>query len=239
LNPSFMRLVKDKMNADYAGLSMRFRTSTNAEDLDGFPCAGCYDSHTGDPNASWDDVWMAIKKTWAGVWFYRTYQEREYHSIDHTTVGMALLVHHNFPDEEANGVAVTGNIYEPTGVDPAYYVNVQWGGDVEVVAPPAGVTSDEFLYYYSQSGQPAVFLSHSSILPSGTNTVLTRRQTFDLGSALSAIHERFSDAYGPGADNFGWYAMDVEFKFDDEDAGGAPALIVKQARPYPDPRKNR
>lgn len=235
LNADFMQKVQAKMNGDYNGLSMRFRTSTNAEDLDGFPCAGCYDSHTGDPNTSWDDVWTAIKETWSGVWFYRTYQEREFHSIDHTTVGMALLVHHNFPDEEANGVAVTGNIYEPTGVDPAFYVNVQYGGDVEVVAPPAGVTSDEFLYYYSQSGQPTVYLSHSSILPSGTETALTRRQVYDLGLALTAIHDRFSDAYGPGAENYGWYAMDVEFKFDDEDTGGEPALIIKQARPYPDP----
>lgn len=235
LNADFMAKLTAKLTAEFPGMSMRFRTSTNAEDLNGFPCAGCYDSHTGDPNVSWDDVWEAIKKTWSGVWFYRTYQEREYHSIDHTKVGMALLVHHNFPEEEANGVAVTGNIYEPKGLDPAYYVNVQWGGDSEVVAPDAGVSSDEFLYYYSQAGQPTAYLSHSSVLPPGTETVLTRRQTYDLGNALTAIHRRFSPAFGPGAGNDGWYAMDVEFKFDDEDTPGSPALIIKQARPYPDP----
>jgi len=65
--------------------------------------------------------------------------------------------------------------------------------------------------------------------------VLTTTQTFTLGRALDAIHRRFSAAYGPGAGNLGWYAMDVEFKFDDEGlpAGSAPALYVKQARPYP------
>jgi hypothetical protein len=51
--------------------------------------------------------------------------------------------------------------------------------------------------------------------------------------ALDAIHKRFAPAYGPGAGNNGWYAMDVEFKFDDEDGGGEPSLLVKQARPYP------
>jgi hypothetical protein len=236
LNADFMQKLKDKLAITNPGQSMRFRTSTNAEDLDGFPCAGCYDSHTGDPNdtTGWEDVWTAIKKTWAGVWFYRTYQEREYHSIDHTTVGMALLVHHNFPEEEANGVAVTANIFEPTGIDPAFYINVQYGGDVEVVAPPAGVTSDEFLYYFSQSGQPTAFISHSSLVEDGA-TVLSRAQTFSLGEALSAIHDRFSAAYGPAAGNTGWYAMDVEFKFDDEDTPGTPSLIIKQARPYPDP----
>jgi hypothetical protein len=27
--------------------------------------------------------------------------------------------------------------------------------------------------------------------------------------------------------------MDVEFKFDDDGAGGTPRLFIKQARPYP------
>jgi hypothetical protein len=236
LNADFMQRIRDKLAADYPGSSMRFRTSTNAEDLDGFPCAGCYDSHTGDPNKGWDDVWKAIKTTWSGVWFYRTFREREYHSIDHVTVGMALLVHHNFPSEAANGVAVTGNIFEPTGIDPAFYVNVQTGGTAEVVAPPPGVTSDAFLYYFTQENQPTAFLSHSSLIPAGT-TVLTRAQTFELGKTLTAIHDRFSAAYGPEAGNTGWYAMDVEFKLDDESSPGTPELVVKQARPYPDPSK--
>jgi len=58
----------------------------------------------------------------------------------------------------------------------------------------------------------------------------------DPGVALQAIHERFSEAYGPAAGNDGWYAMDVEFKFDDDASPGKPAkLYIKQARPYPDP----
>ena len=50
-----------------------------------------------------------------------------YHGIDHKSVGMALLVHHNFPDEEANGVAVTANPFDPAGLEPGFYVNVQYG----------------------------------------------------------------------------------------------------------------
>ena len=57
-----------------------------------------------------------------------------------------------------------------------------------------------------------------------------------LGVALDAIHARFSPAYGPASGNTGWYAMDIEFKFDDEADPTRPAtLYVKQARPYPDP----
>ena len=52
--------------------------------------------------------------------------------------------------------------------------------------------------------------------------MLTRAQIHELGMALDAIHKRFSPAYGPGAGNNGWYAMEVEFKFDDEGRPTAP-----------------
>ncbi|HXU82705.1 MAG TPA: PEP/pyruvate-binding domain-containing protein [Polyangia bacterium] len=231
VDPAFSALLKAKISADYPNQTMRFRSSTNAEDLDGFPCAGCYDSHTGDP-VDWDgDLLMAVKQTWATVWKYRTFEERSYHSIDHKKVGMALLVHHNFPMEEANGVAVTSNPFDQAGLEPGFYINVQMGGDAEVVKPPPGVTSDEFLYQFSYPGQPIIYLSHSSLIPAGT-TVLTREQIFQLGTALDAIHKRFSPAFGPEAGNTGWYAMDIEFKFDG-DPGETPKLYVKQARPYP------
>lgn len=226
-------ILAKSATADYAGAKLRFRTSTNSEDLDGFPCAGCYVSHSGDP-ANWQDVLDAIRESWSSAWTFRTFEERTYYGIDHFSVGMALLVHHNFPNEEANGVAVTSNPFDATGLDPAFYVNVQSGGTAEVVAPPPGVKSDEFLYYFSQPNQPITFLTHSNLIAPNT-TVLSTTQTFTLGRALDAIHRRFSAAYGPGAGNLGWYAMDVEFKFDDEGlpAGSTPSLYVKQARPYP------
>lgn len=232
INGDFQAKLKSKLAADYPGLKMRFRTSTNSEDLDGFPCAGCYESHSGDP-ADWPDVLDAIRETYASTWLFRTFEEREYYSIDHKSVAMALLVHHNFAAEEANGVAVTSNPFDASGLDPAFYVNVQFGGDVEVVAPPPGVSGDEFLLFFSQPGQPTSYLAHSSLIPAG-ETVLSNLQIHDLGVALDAIHRRFSPAYGPAAGNAGWYAMDIEFKFDDEADPTQPAtLYIKQARPYP------
>jgi hypothetical protein len=236
VDPTFSALLKAKLANEYPGMTMRFRTSTNAEDLDGFPCAGCYESQTGDP-ADWEgDLLIAVKRAWAGVWFFRTFEEREFHSIDHNTVHMALLVHHNYPDEEANGVALTANPFDPAGIDqPAFYINVQFGGHAEVVHPPPGVTSDELLfYYYSTPDRPVTYLAHSNIILSG-ETVLSPAQILELGTALSAIHERFSWAYGPKAavPNNGYYAMDCEFKFDDDENPGMPArLFMKQARPY-------
>jgi hypothetical protein len=227
LNPAFEDLLRDTINNGFADRKVRFRTSTNSEDLDGFPCAGCYESHTADPN-DWADVQDAVRETWSTTWLYRTFEERSYYGVDHTSVGMALLCHSNFPEEEANGVAVTNNPFDPSGLSPALYVNVQTGGEAEVVAPPPGVSSDQFLVYFSLPNQPISFISRSNLIPTGT-TVLNRNQVFALGTALSNIHLRFAPAYSTGA----WYAMDVEFKFDDDGDGQEPRLFIKQARPYP------
>ena len=232
VNEDFQALLEAKLAKDYPGLSMRFRTSTNSEDLDGFPCAGCYESQTGDPS-NWQSVLDAVRGAWSSIWLFRTFEERSFYGIDHHSVGMALLVHHNFPAEEANGVAVTNNPFDLAGIEPAFYVNVQWGGDAEVVHPPAGVTSDSFLYFFANPNQPVTFIAHSNLVPEGQN-VLTSSQTHELGVALTAIHDRFSAAYGPRAGVKDWYAMDVEFKFDDMgQADGKPHLYIKQARPYP------
>jgi hypothetical protein len=177
---------------------------------------------------------QAIRKTWAGVWYYRTFEERAYHSIDHKRIGMALLVHHNFAAEEANGVAVTANIFDPSGLEPGFYMNVQWGGNAEVVAPPPGITSDSAILYYSGGNVTTTYLTHSNLVADGT-TVLSQAQVLQLATALDSIQKRFSPAYGPAAGNTGFYAMDVEFKFDDEDnpqPGLPPRLLIKQARNY-------
>jgi len=233
VDDTFQALLKAKIAAEYPGSSIRFRTSTNSEDLDGFPCAGCYESHTGDP-AKWDTILDAIREAYASTWLFRTFEERTYYGIKHTAVGMGLLVHTNFPHEEANGVAVTNNPFDTSGLDPAFYINVQAGGDAEVVHPPPGISSDQLLLRFDQPDKPVTYIGHSSITsPPGTD-VLTRAQILQLGTALDAIHKRFSPAYGPLSGNTGFYAMDCEFKFDNDADPNMPAtLYIKQARPYP------
>ncbi|HEX2882377.1 MAG TPA: PEP/pyruvate-binding domain-containing protein, partial [Polyangiaceae bacterium] len=230
VDQEFQDALRVKLEADYPGLTMRFRSSTNAEDLDGFPCAGCYESFTGDP-ALWDtDLLDAIRGAWAGIWYFRTFEERSYHSIDHKSVAMALLVHHNFPDEEANGVCVTANPFDVSGLEPGFYINAQVGGEAEVVHPPPGITSDEFIYHFDFPGQPIVYISHSNLIEDG-ETVLTASQVHELGVALAAIHQHFAPAYRP-EDPSKFYGLEVDFKFDGE-PGEDPALFIKQARPHP------
>lgn len=230
LDATFLAALRAKIDADYPGVNVRFRSSTNSEDLDGFPCAGCYESHTGKAG-DWVDMQDAIRDTWASAFLFRTFEERSYYSIDHKSVVMGLLVHQNFVTEEANGVALSANPFDPSGLQPGFYINVQAGGSAEVVHPPPGVTSDEFIYQFDQPGQPISYIGHSNLVLPGT-TVLSRMQVYELGKALSLIHQRFSPAYGPAAGNQGWYAMDIEFKFDGDSASTA-SLYIKQARSNP------
>ncbi|HEX3695717.1 MAG TPA: PEP/pyruvate-binding domain-containing protein [Polyangia bacterium] len=253
LSQAFSDTLRAKLEAaGIAGKTVRFRSSTNAEDLDAFPCAGCYDSKTGDP-ADWTgSLLVAVKEAWASAWKPRTFDERTQHSIDHKTVAMGLLVHENFanPSEYANGVTLTANPFEPSGLEPAFFLNYQQGGQYDVVEPAAGITSDEIVYYwYNLPDQPTTYLAHSNIvLP--TQTVLNAAQLNVLGTALDTIHKRFSYAYGPLAatPNKGFYAVDDESKFlctaDPTEKTFVPTncnyadpsknhtvLIIKQARP--------
>lgn len=240
LDPTFRAELAAKIEADFPGTRMRFRSSTNVEDLGDFTGAGLYTSMAGysDPNSD-EPMDDAIRTVWGSVWNPRAYEERAYYSIDQRNVGMALLVHPSFPDEETNGVAITNNIFDPSGLEPAFYINAQMH-NWSVVLPEYGVTSDQVLYYFDRAGQPIVYIGHSNIIPDGY-TVLDAQQLYQLGTALKAIHEYFFEVYGDRS----FYAMDTEFKFDDgsrdadgdgifEVPGGERKLVMKQARPFPD-----
>lgn len=232
IDSAFWKLLNDKLDAKYPGIDkIRFRSSTNAEDLDGFTGAGLYDSKTGDRSDPSDPVSEAILEVWASVWYFRAFEERSYRNIDHKAVGMALLVHNAHPDEEANGVAITANPFDPSGLEPGFYINVQVGEE-PVVSPTAGITADQFIYHFDMPNQPMVFMASSTLVPKG-KTVLTAEQTNALGKALKEIHRFFQPLYGK--DPSKWFAMDTEFKLDQlaDNPGGEPVIIMKQARPYP------
>ena len=231
VDKSFETALLTKLNAEYLGIRMRFRSSTNAEDLDGFTGAGLYTSMSGDPNDPKRPVLDAIRTVWSSVWFFRAFEERSYRNIDHLSVGMALLVHKTFIDEAAGGVAITANPFDQSGLEPAFYINAQ-AGDLSVVLPDPSITTDQIIYYFDMPGQPIMYIAHSNQIPDST-TVLTTKAVYKLGVALKEIHRYFSAAYG--TDPAKWYAMDTEFKFERpaDNPNGEWLLTMKQARPYP------
>jgi len=225
LDPVFTKLLADKLTADYKDVRMRFRSSTNAEDLDGFTGAGPYDSQTYDPANDKKNMVDAVRKVWASLWNLRAFEERSWRGIDHLGVGMALLCHRGFPAEDSNGVALTNNIFNQT--EPAFYINAQLG-DVPVVRPPGGELPDALLYYYAYANQPVVWLGHSSLMPEGEH-VLSAEQLWTLGEGLDAVHKAFAKHYSKAGQ---FYAMDVEWKFNTDPGDTTSRLWIKQARPH-------
>ncbi|PKN55876.1 MAG: hypothetical protein CVU56_19065 [Deltaproteobacteria bacterium HGW-Deltaproteobacteria-14] len=226
VDDALLDLVMARLAADLPGRRARFRSSTNAEDLDGFTGAGLYTSVGVDPEDGRAGVADGLRAVWASTWNLRAFEERSYRSIDHRAVGMAVLVHPAFTSEVANGVAITANTFDAAGIEPGFVINVQKGAS-SVVRPAPGVLSDYFIYFYAYPNQPIVYLTHSNLTSAGA-TVLTPGQVHRLGQALDAIHRAFSGVF---RDRAGSYAMDIEFKL-----GGQPddssSLWIKQARPY-------
>ena len=100
----------------------------------------------------------AIRNVWANVWNLRAFEERSFRGIDHRSVDMALLVHNSFPDEEANRDAITANSFDPSGLEPGFYINIQVGEE-SVVAPDPGITTDQFIYQFAVPGQHIIFIA--------------------------------------------------------------------------------
>lgn len=202
-----------------AGSAIRCRSSTNNEDLEGFNGAGLYDSYTHRPDEG--DLSKTVKQVWASLWNYRAFEERDFYRIDHLSAAMGVLVHPNFDDEKANGVAITKNIYDPNW--PGFYVNTQVGESL-VTNPTPGATPDEFLISAigPRGEYETQFIRHSS-LSDGKN-VLTPDQVKQLTAAMERVQAHFKRVYGKADDKN--FAMDMEFKI-----AKNGKLVVKQARP--------
>ena len=218
--PEWIIEALQAMHATYPeGQSLRYRSSTNNEDLPGFSGAGLYDSKTQDPEETEEDgIDKSIKGVWASLWNFRAFTEREFHRIDHRAAAMGVLVHPNYSDELANGVAVS---FDPFGRrDGSYYVNTQLGEDL-VTNPEAHSAPEEMLLH--PDGTYTV-TARSNQVPAG-RLLMSDAQLGQLRRHLATIHDRFAVLYGIGSG--AEFAMEIEFKITSENI-----LSIKQARPW-------
>ena len=208
------------MHATYPeGQSLRYRSSTNNEDLPGFNGAGLYDSKTQDPDETEEDgIDKSLKQVFASLWTFRAFTEREFHRIDHLAAAMGVLVHPNYSDELSNGVAVS---FDPIrGQDGDYYVNTQIGEDL-VTNPEAHSVPEELLL---RSLGNYTILATSNLVEPG-QLLMSDDQLRQLRAHLEVIHDHFKGLYDPAPGEP--FAMEIEFKITSDNV-----LAIKQARPW-------
>ena len=225
--PEWMLTQISELQSSFAaGTSLRCRSSTNNEDLAGFNGAGLYDSYTHHPDEG--DLRQSVQQVWASMWNYRAFEERDFYRISQYQAAMGVIVHPNYNDEVANGVAVTKNIIDPNWT--GYYVNVQIGEDL-VTNPSANAIPDEFLVSLLLADPELgdyefeVQYVRKSNRRKGDQPILAEDQVFELAGQLRLIQTHFRRLYHGNSD----FGMEIEFKI-----AINGQLIIKQARPWID-----
>ena len=243
--PAWIITELEEMHGEFSNeTSLRYRSSTNNEDLPGFNGAGLYDSKTQHPEETLEDgIDKSLKQVYASLWNFRAFAERDFHRVNHTMAAMGVLVHPNYSDELANGVAVS---FDPlTGDYSTYYVNTQIGEDL--VTNPDALSVPEELNL-SKTGVKYVLritvdpespggnsvetvavpaytvLSTSNHMPPWT-LLLSNEQMEQLRTYLTVVHREFEGLYG--IESGEEFAMEIEFKITSDDI-----LAIKQARPW-------
>lgn len=221
---------------------IRFRSSTNVEDTASFVGAGLYDSFSGcladdldgdgvgpsgcdAERADERGIFRAIRKVYASFYNLNAYLERLRRGVDEEMVGMAVLVHHSFPDaiEAANGVA-TVSFRDAFSLN-AQTTIVSQAGAVSVTNPEGGQVP-EVVFVDSIRGLSDFDWvrkdQRSSLLLLGDDHVLDWQSDY---LALQNDMILVAQAMAMGRE-----AFELEFEFKKLTTG---ELVIKQVREIP------
>jgi len=223
---------------------LKFRSSTNAEDLPNFSGAGLYTSESYKPlkkgkersqEKKLEELEEAIKVVWASIWNKRAYDERVLYGIDHRKVYIGVQVNLSFPDEIASGVVVSAN---PDNIEDAgaVFVEAQRGDEFSVENPVEGVLAEQLLMHAGAADVEINRLRYSTIAEDGLTIleeasdipVLTDEDAKKVFELANLAEDAFRAHLGAEGKPF---ALDIEFKVSN-DLNGVRRVYFKQARPY-------
>ncbi len=239
--------------------NLRFRSSTNVEDSLEFTGAGLYDSYSGCLGDDLDDddagpclcdpergrergVFTAIRKVFASFYNENAYLERLRHGIDESDVGMAMLVHHSFPDEIelANGVAEVNRdawsnwqMKLVTQQGATSVTNPEDGSipeEVNVFASPLSqsgeVTAEEKAGASSGYGMYIGRGRQSNLVPLGATVMQWQSDYEALAERIIKVGDEFAAVSGRAE-----FTLEMEYK----KIGPDGRLVIKQVREIPQP----
>ncbi len=230
---------------------LRFRSSSNVEDIEGFNGAGLYDSNTGYIDAAaqplLDDqkrtLEYAIKKTWASYWASEAFEERALEKINHLSGAMGVLIHARFDDEKERANGVFTYTIQPAELadERVFELNVQKGA-LSVTNPVPGDPNrpeiDQVLLARG-AAQPRIERVRRSTLSTDAD-LLSDAQLLELYGEATAIADAWFQRQHQGvapAKASRTLTLDFEFRYV---ADNWPALrtgqpftsriVIKQAR---------
>ncbi len=244
---------------------LRFRSSSNVEDLEGFNGAGLYVSSTGflyaselsDPKDRERTVSAAIKRTWASFYSFEAFEERRAAGISPFSGGMGILVHPRFDDrwEAAGGVftLTVDGVSRGTRERPHYTLtlNTQKGAE-SVTNAVSGVTPEILSMTGTDPSDPSWKVLAWSPQSDGKTPILpepTLRELFQKAVSVSLAWLAQERESSPATAARKSVVLDFEFRFmrpewpalvpEKAQSRADSRLIVKQVRslePAPPPR---
>lgn len=264
IDPATLQEIEDAIAVRFADFApeqgLRFRSSSNVEDVEGFNGAGLYESTTGfihadqltDPKDRARTVEAALQQTWASYWSWEAYDERLQANINHFGGDMGVVVHARFDDdlEVSNGVFTLTRFPEksPAHAPGLFHdryemsLNVQ-AGSLSVTNPPPGqCVVPEVVRVRLTAGEatPRIERLQSSSESQSGAGVLSDADILGLFEQAVAVTDHWfaiENAGVPAAEARRTLTLDFEFRQMAAGwpalAGGAPfgkRMIVKQAR---------
>ncbi len=250
--PATIAEIHRALSAAYAHLApsqgLRFRSSSNAEDIEGFNGAGLYESFTGylDPRAQRQEpdqrktIERAIQRVWGSFWGFEAFEERRGARIDHLSAAMAVVVHPRFDDaiERSTGVC-TLTVHGPTAPERATLViNIQLGAE-SVANPDPTKLPEVLMVHVARDGQSRVERGRRSTLSPARELVsdeAARALFAQLAPIADAWISRENQGLSRGRQRRG---VTLDFEFHEvldgwparRDGTRAPArLVIKQVR---------
>lgn len=226
LSANAFNKIQTKWQKQLAGSGVFVRSSTNAEDLNGFSGAGLYDTvpNVKDTKA----LEAAIKQVWASVWNLRAVEERTHFGIPHEQVYPAVLIQ-SAVNAEAAGVLLTTDIWGHQGN--TFTINAKWGLGMRVVEGQK--IAEQILFDTSNDGTRVISRSDESTMlvanPSGGMmevpvtkgaAILTEKRAKILGKSAQHIAQIFNQTR----------VLDIEWVL--ETQSGHDVFWIVQARPY-------
>lgn len=223
---------------------LRFRSSTNVEDTENFTGAGLYDSYSGcladdlDDNTSGPSacdptensergIFRAVQRVYASFYNDNAFLERLRRGVKEPEVGMAVLVHHSYPDEVelANGVATLNwrKQFGSVSIDGELVSQI----GAKSVTNPDGNSRPELVNFFRFGNSSSVGLQQGSdLVPLGGHVMGWETDYLQLVSLLNKVANGYTQMF-PAKTEF---SLDLEYK-----RVLQGKLDLRQVRPLPKP----